>query len=101
MVVRCCAGDSQQGGIMANSYDEAVKAISGLTHYYPLVKDAKDTVGTVHGTNNGATFSAAGAKFDGKSYIDLGDNNDFSVATKGAITFALYLTISNWKGAGA
>jgi hypothetical protein len=86
---------------MADSYDEAVKAISGLTHYYPLVKDANDTVGRVNGTNKGATFSSKGATFNGSSYIDLGDNDDFSVATKGAITFALYLTIADWKGKGA
>lgn len=85
------------------TFRDVITKVPGLTHYYPLdsASQAKDTVGTQHGTNHGATFSTQGATFDGASYVDLGDHNDFSAATTGAITVVTFLTITSWKGKGA
>jgi hypothetical protein len=85
------------------TFRQAIKAIPGLTHYYPLdaANQARDVVGTVHGVNHGATFGANGATFNGYSYIELPDNNAFSAATTGAMTVVVFNTITNWKGAGA
>lgn len=83
------------------SYLDVVKSIPGLTHYYPLTADAQDVMGGLSGTNNGATFSSMGATFNGKVHIDLGDHGDFSAATTGGLTIALFLTIADWEGAGA
>jgi hypothetical protein len=85
------------------TFRQAITAIPGLTHYYPLdaANQARDVVGNVHGINHGATFGANGATFNGKSYIELPDNNDFSAATTGQMTVVVFNTITNWKGAGA
>ncbi len=47
------------------------------------------------------TFSSTGANFTGSGYIELPDNDDFSVATKGGLTVLVDLTISDWHGKGA
>jgi hypothetical protein len=83
------------------SFTDTVKGVSGLTHYYPLVEDANDIQGSVNGTVTLAQFGANGAKFDGRSHIDLGDHQDFSVATTQALSIVAFLTITDWKGAGA
>lgn len=83
------------------SFTDTIKSVSGLTHYYPLTSDANDVVGSVNGTGSGVTYGSKGAVFNGKAYVDLGDHNDFSVATKGALSIVVFLTITNWKGAGA
>lgn len=82
-------------------FPDVLAELSGLTHYYPLNTDAKDAIGGVSGGNHGATFSAAGATFDGKSYIELPDSDDMSVATRGALSIVVFLTIADWHGAGA
>jgi hypothetical protein len=82
-------------------FADIVKGIPGLTHYYPLATDAKDVVGTQHGVASGVTFSGGRAVFNGSASINLGDHNDFSVATAKGLTIACFLTIDNWKGAGA
>lgn len=86
------------------SFKEAVASIPGLTHYYPLngaygTNDAgpKD----LNGVNHGAVFTNHEAVFDGKSYIELPDHNDFSAATTGQLSIVVFLAITNWKGAGA
>jgi hypothetical protein len=88
---------------MATTFKEVVYGIPGLTHWYPLTdaygpNDAgpKD----LNGTNHGAIFDDHGAVFNGKSYIELPDHDDFSAATSGQLTIIVMLTISNWKGAG-
>lgn len=89
---------------MADSFKQLLAGIPGLTHYYPLTdKYGLDDAGPkdLVGTNHGVTFDDHGAIFDGKSYIDLGDHDDFSAATTGGVTIVASLTISNWKGAGA
>lgn len=83
------------------AFIDVVKSIPGLVHYYPLATDARDVVGTQHGTVNGVTFSNGRAVFNGSASIDLGDHNDFSVATKGGLTIALFLQIDDWRGKGA
>src|SRR4051812_49582323 len=85
---------------MTNFLD-VISKIPGLTHYYELTKDAKDSIGSVHGTNHGCTFGPTGAVFNGSSYIEIPDNNDFSVATKGGLTVLVFMTVDNWKGAKA
>lgn len=84
-------------------FTDVIKSIPGLTHYYPLdaTNQAKDVVGTAHGTNHGVTFGADGASFDGTSYISLPDHDDFSVATKGGLSILSFVTVRDWKGAGA
>jgi len=83
------------------TFFDVVKGIPGLVHYYPLATDAKDAVGGQHGTVKGVTFSDGRAVFNGSASIDLGDHDDFSVATKGGLTIALFLQIDDWRGAGA
>ena len=80
---------------------DTISKISGLTHYYELTHDARDSVGSVHGTNHGCTFGSKGAVFNGDSYIELSDHNDFSVATKGGLTVLVFMTVDNWRGAHA
>jgi hypothetical protein len=80
---------------------DVISKIPGLTHYYELTKDANDSVGSVHGKNHGCTFGSKGAVFDGDSYIELSDHNDFSVATKGGLTVLVFMTLDSWKGAHA
>jgi Concanavalin A-like lectin/glucanases superfamily len=89
---------------MPTSIKDVLTSIPGLKHYYPLNKayGAKDAVGGVNGTVKGnVVFTDTHAVFDGKSYIDLGDSNDFSAVTTGGLTIVVFLTIDNWKGAGA
>lgn len=83
------------------TFTDTIKAVPGLTHYYPLAADAKDAVGTQHGTGTGVTFSSGKAVFNGAASISLGDHNDFSVATNKALSIALFLTIDDWHGKGA
>jgi hypothetical protein len=83
------------------TFTDVVTGISGLTHYYPLTADAKDVRGTQNGVVKGATFSATGAKFNGSASIDLGDSDDFSVATNKALSIVVFLTIADWRGTGA
>lgn len=86
-----------------SSFKDLVTHIPGLTHYYPLT-DAygpNDAVGSLDGSNHGAVFTNDGAAFNGKSYIEVPDNNAFSAATTGYLTIVVFLTITNWKGAGA
>jgi hypothetical protein len=83
------------------TFTDVVKSIPGLTHYYPLATDAKDVVGTKHGTASGVTFANGRAVFNGKASINLGDSDDFSVATNKGLSVVLFLTIDDWKGAGA
>jgi hypothetical protein len=88
---------------MPTSFKEVISAIPGLTHYYPLT-DAygpNDAAKGLNGVNHGATFDDSGAIFDGKSYVQLPDHDDFSAATTGFLTIVAFLTITNWKGAGA
>ena len=87
-----------------SSFKEAATSIPGLTHYYPLT----DAYGPndagpkgLNGTNHGAVFGDHGATFNGKAYVELPDHDDFSAATTGQLSIVVFLTISNWKGAGA
>lgn len=82
-------------------YTDIVKAIPGLKHYYPLATDAQDVVGTQNGSVSGVTFSGGKAVFNGAGAINLGDHNDFSAATTGELSIALFLTIDDWRGKGA
>ena len=86
-------------------YLKQLQTVPGLTHYYPLnaANGAKDLVGGVNGTvkGSGVTFGSAGANFTGSGYVELPDNDDFSVATKGGLTVLVDLTISDWHGKGA
>ena len=88
-----------------DAYLKALSSVSGLTHYYPLdaASGARDLVGGVNGTvrGTGVTFSDKGATFTGKGYVELPDNDDFSVATKGGLTVLVDLTVDDWHGAGA
>lgn len=83
------------------AFFDVISGIPGLVHYYPLATDAKDYVGAQHGVVNGVTFANGRAVFNGAASIDLGDHNDFSVATKGGLSIALFLTIDDWRGKGA
>lgn len=74
-------------------YMEVIKAIPGLTHYYPLNStfQLQDQVGTAHGTNGAGaaavTFGSTtvnsttvdAARFQGAQYFNLPDHNDFSI----------------------
>lgn len=80
---------------------DVLKSIPGLTHYYQLSGDATDMVGSQNGTANGVRFQDGKAVFNGQASINLGDHNDFSVATKGGLSILVFLTIDDWKGAGA
>lgn len=80
---------------------DVVKGVPGLTHYYPLSGDAKDVIGSQHGTPQGVSFSNGKAVFNGSASINLGDHNDFSVATKGGLSIVVFLTIDDWRGKGA
>ena len=87
-----------------SSFKEAATSIPGLTHYYPLT----DAYGPndagpkgLNGTNHGAVFGDHGATFNGKAYVELPDHDDFSAATTGQLSIVVFLTITNWKGAGA
>jgi hypothetical protein len=89
---------------MASTFKELINGIPGLTHWYPLTDQyGVDDAGPkdLTGINHGATFGANGATFNGKSYIELPDHDDFSAATTGSLTIVAMLTISSWKGAGA
>jgi hypothetical protein len=89
---------------MPSSFKEVLTGIPGLKHYYPLTKayGAKDAVGGLNGVVKGnVQFTDVAAVFDGKSHIELPDHNDFSAATTGGLTIVAFLTIDNWKGAGA
>lgn len=85
------------------TFDGVLRSIPGLTHYYPLdaANQAHDVIGNVDGINHGATFGAKGATFDGRSYIELPDHDDFSAATTGGLTVVVFNTINDWHGAGA
>ncbi|WP_432560971.1 LamG-like jellyroll fold domain-containing protein [Kineococcus sp. SYSU DK003] len=87
----------------AAGFREVLTSIPGLTHYYPLdsANQAEDVVGGVNGTVHGNVSFDTNARFDGKSYIELPDHDDFSVASKGALTIIAFNTIDDWKGAGA
>lgn len=81
------------------TYTDVVKSIPGLTHYYPLNAEykARDAVGGLDGRSVGTvSFATSSAKFNGSSYIELPDNNDFSVSTTGSLTMVAFLTIDNW-----
>lgn len=80
---------------------DTLSQVPGLTHYYPLATDAKDVVGSAHGANHGAVFKNGAATFNGSSYIELPDHDDFSVATKGGLTILASVAIADWRGAGA
>jgi hypothetical protein len=80
---------------------DTLKSVPGLTHYYPLANDARDVVGAQHGVVHGATFNGTHAVFKDKTYIELGDHDDFSVATKGGLTVLVFNTIDNWMGGSA
>jgi hypothetical protein len=88
-----------------DAYLKALSGVPGLTHYYPLdaTSGARDLVGGVDGSvkGSGVSFSATGATFTGKGYVELPDNDDFSVATKGGMTVLVDLTVTDWHGAGA
>jgi hypothetical protein len=61
------------------TFPDVIKSIPGLTHYYPLATDTKDTIGTQNGTPSGVTFSGGKAVFNGKASINL------SLACNGAV----------------
>jgi len=89
---------------MPSSFKEVLSTIPGLKHYYPLTAPygAKDAIGGQHGTVSGnVQFTDTHAVFDGKSYINLGDHNDFSAVTTGQLSIFVCVTVDNWKGAGA
>lgn len=79
---------------------DTLRSVGGLTHYYPLEKDARDLVGSAHGDNRGVVFRGDRANFDGRSYIELPDHPDFSVSTTGGMTIVVFLAITNWRGGG-
>ena len=82
------------------SFQEVIKSIPGLTHYYALddVDQGKDLVGNVNGIIHGnVQFKADGAHFDGKSWVELPDSNDFSVTTTKELTIVAFLTVDDWK----
>jgi hypothetical protein len=83
------------------TYTDVAKSIPGLKHYYPLTSDAQDVISTQHGAASGVTFSGGKAVFNGSAKVDLGDHNDFSVATNRGLTIACFLTIDDWHGKGA
>lgn len=83
-----------------SSFEDVIKDIPGFKHYYPLDAEhqAKDVVGGVNGTVHGnVSFKADGAHFDGKSFIELPDHNDFSVTTTKELTIIAFLTVDDWK----
>jgi hypothetical protein len=82
------------------SFQDTIKAIPGLTHYYPLddVGRARDVIGNIDGVAHGnVTFAADGAHFDGRSWIELADSPDFSVPTTKELTIIAFLTVDDWK----
>ena len=83
-------------------YLDVVKAIPGLTHYYPLNAEsgARDAVGGLNGVNHGAAFATNGATLNGSASVELPDDADFSVASKGAISILIYQTVTDWNGRG-
>ncbi|GAB7190517.1 hypothetical protein NUM3379_12230 [Kineococcus sp. NUM-3379] len=87
----------------ATGFRDVIRSVPGLTHYYPLdsASRAQDVVGGVHGTVHGNVTFDSHARFDGRSHIELPDHDDFSVATRGALTIVVFNTIDNWRGAGA
>lgn len=78
-------------------------SIPGLRHYYPLdsTHQARDVVGGVHGSVHGSVAFGTHAVFDGKSYVEIPDHDDFSAATTGALTVVAFNTVDDWRGAGA
>lgn len=90
------------GGTMSPK-EQALRAVPGLTHYYPLNSTylAQDRVGTQHGTVTGATFDSDSANFDGNDSISLGDHNDFSVKPNNGLTIVVDVEIDNWNGVTA
>ena len=84
-----------------SNFTDNIKAVPGLTHYYPLTTDARDVVGAQHGVSTGVSFVNGKAIFNGAGSINLGDSPDFSVATKQAMTILVFLTVDDWTGAGA
>lgn len=73
----------------------------GPTHYWDLATDAKDKIGSQHGTVAGVKFVNGKAVFDGTASINLGDHPDFSIATTGALTILCFVTVDDWRGKGA
>ncbi|NAZ85510.1 LamG domain-containing protein [Kineococcus indalonis] len=85
------------------NFRDVLTSVPGLKHYYPLdsANQARDVVGGVHGTVHGSVAFGTHARFDGKSYVEIPDHDDFSVATRGALTVVAFNTIDDWRGAGA
>jgi len=85
------------------TFSGVIRSIPGLKHYYPLdaANQARDVVSGMHGINHGATFGSKGATFNGRSYIELPDHNDFSAATTGGLTVVVFNTVTDWRGAKA
>jgi hypothetical protein len=69
-------------------------------HFYALTSDAKDSVGTLHGTATNVTFGSSGAVFPGNGFVELPKSQDFSATKTGGMTIATYLTIDDWKAGG-
>ncbi len=85
---------------VANSYQEVVLGVPGLTNYYPLDAEhgARDIVGGRDGTIcQNVVFKEDGAHFDGDSWIDLGDADEFSVTTTRELTIVAELTVADWS----
>jgi hypothetical protein len=93
-------GAGQRSDMTVN---DAIASFQGLTHYYPLdrTNHARDVVGTAHGMVRGNVIFDTHARFDGRSYIELPDHDDFSAATTGSLTIVVANTIDDWLGAGA
>ncbi|WP_432483196.1 twin-arginine translocation signal domain-containing protein [Kineococcus esterisolvens] len=84
------------------NFRAVITSIPGLKHYYPLdsASKARDVVGGLDGTAHGSVAFGTHARFDGKSYIEIPDHDDFSVVTRGALTIVAFNTIDDWRGAG-
>jgi hypothetical protein len=85
---------------MPESFLDAIRSIPGLKHYYPLTAAhrADDAVGHVNGTVHGnVRFEDDGAHFDGQSYIELPDHDDFSVTTTKELTIVAFVTVDDWS----
>lgn len=85
---------------MPTLLDSTLNTIPGLTHFWDLTVDAKDKVGTQHGTATGVKFANGRAVFDGTASINFGDHPDFSITTTGALTILCFVTIDDWHGKG-
>jgi hypothetical protein len=85
---------------MASTFLEVAKSIPGLTHFYALdaTNKAKDLVGGLDGQVQGnVAFNGDKATFDGKSWVKVPADEDFSAATTGEITVVAFMQVTTWS----